>query len=90
MKFIFLISIMVIYETSFAQSVFNNIINAPFFILKLSGTSADGLYRPRDLDFNTDSSRLNELWVINENSAVYDSAFGGSTCLLYTSPSPRD
>ena len=70
MKFMFFISILVIYEISFAQSFFNNIINAPFFILKLSGTSADGLYRPRDLDFHTDSSRLNELWVINENSAV--------------------
>lgn len=83
MKFMFFISILVIYETSFAQSFFNNIINAPFFILKLSGTSADGLYRPRDLDFHTDSSRLNELWVINENSAVYDPAFGGSTVTYY-------
>ena len=83
MKLIFFISILVIYESSFAQSVFNNIINAPFFILELSGTSADGLYRPRDLDFHTDSSRLNELWVINENSAVYDPAFGGSTVTYY-------
>ena len=54
-----------------------------FFILELSGTSADGLYRPRDLDFNTDSSRLNELWVINENSAIYDPALGGSTVTYY-------
>jgi len=83
MKAVYFISILVIFESSFAQSVFNNIINAPFFILDLSGTSADGLYRPRDLDFHTDSSRLNELWVINENSAVYDPTFGGSTVTYY-------
>ena len=83
MKAVYFISILVIFESSCAQSVFNNIINAPFFILDLSGTSADGLYRPRDLDFHTDSSRLNELWVINENSAVYDPTFGGSTVTYY-------
>lgn len=83
MKAVYFISILVIFESSSAQSVFNNIINAPFFILDLSGTSADGLYRPRDLDFHTDSSRLNELWVINENSAVYDPTFGGSTVTYY-------
>ena len=83
MKAVYFFSILVIFESSSAQSVFNNIINAPFFILDLSGTSADGLYRPRDLDFHTDSSRLNELWVINENSAVYDPTFGGSTVTYY-------
>ena len=83
MKAVYFFSILVIFESSSAQSVFNNIINAPFFILDLSGTSADGLYRPRDLDFHTDSIRLNELWVINENSAVYDPTFGGSTVTYY-------
>ena len=54
---------MVIYETSFAQSVFNNIINAPIFmenyLVKTASTD-------QDLDFHTDSSGLNELGI-NEN-----------------------
>ena len=87
MNLIYFISILFYFETSCAQSLFNNIIDAPFFILDLSGTSADGLYRPRDLDFHTDSSRANELWVINENSAIFDSNFGGSTVTFYNAGS---
>ena len=72
---------------SFSQSLFNKIVNSPIFILDLSGTSADGLYKPRDLDFHTDSSKTNELWVINENSAIFDQNFGGSTVTFYNSGS---
>ena len=87
MKFIYYFSIIFYFETSFSQSLFNNIIDAPFFILDLSGTSEDGLYRPRDLDFHTDSSRPNELWVINENSAIFDPNYGGSTVTFYNAGS---
>ena len=39
------------------------------------------------MDFHTDSSRANELWVINENSAIFDPNFGGSTVTFYNSGS---
>ena len=87
MNIIYVILILFYFETSFAQSLFNKVIDSPFFILNLSGTSADGLYKPRDLDFHTDSSRPNELWVINENSAVFDPNFGGSTVTYYNAGS---
>ena len=81
------LSIIFYIETSFTQSLFNNIIDAPFFIIDLSGTTEDCLYRPRDLDFHTDSSRPNELWVINENSAIFDPTYGGSTVTFYNAGS---
>ena len=72
-----------IFKTAYSQSLFNKIVEAPFFILNLSGTSDDGLFKPRDLDFHTDPNRDNELWVINENSAIFDPNFGGSTVTYY-------
>ena len=66
-----------------AQTHFNKLINSPFVINKLHGTDTDGLNSPRDLDFHTDQNRNNELWVINENSATFDSNFGGSTVTYY-------
>ena len=67
----------------FTVFFFNKIVEAPFFILNLCGTSDDGLFKPRDLDFHTDPNRANELWVINENSAIFDPNFGGSTVTYY-------
>lgn len=87
MKLIYYFLIFFYFETSIAQSSFDKIIDSPFFILNLSGTSADGLYKPRDLDFHTDLNRPNELWVINENSAIYDPNFGGSTVTFYNAGS---
>ena len=49
----------------------------------LRGDSSDGLYKPRDLDIPNDPSRANELWVINENSAMFDFTSGGSTVTYY-------
>ena len=49
----------------------------------LKGDSSDGLYKPRDLDIPNDPSRANELWVINENSAMFDFTNGGSTVTYY-------
>jgi len=80
-KFIILLFI---FKTAYSQSLFNKIVEAPFFILNLSGTSDDGLFKPRDLDFHTDPNRDNELWVINENSAIFDPNFGGSTVTYYS------
>ena len=77
------IIVLFIFKTAYSQSLFNKIVEAPFFILNLSGTSDDGLFKPRDLDFHTDPNRDNELWVINENSAIFDPNFGGSTVTYY-------
>ena len=80
-KFIFVI--LLFYNISFAQMYFEKLIDSPFVINKLSGTEIDGLNSPRDLDFHTGQNRNNELWVINENSAIFDSNFGGSTVTYY-------
>ena len=87
MNFGLYILLLLTIKITFAQSLFNKIVNSPIFILDVSGTSADGLYKPRDLDFHTDSSKANELWVINENSAIFDPNFGGSTVTFYNSGS---
>ena len=84
MKFLYILLIMFICDTSYAQIHFQKLINSPFVITSLSGTQADGLYAPRDLDFHTDPERPNELWVINENSAIFDPNFGGSTVTYYS------
>ena len=49
----------------------------------LRGDSSDGLYKPRDLDIPNDPTRANELWIINENSAMFDFTNGGSTVTYY-------
>jgi len=49
----------------------------------LRGDSSDGLYKPRDLDIPNDPERANELWIINENSAMFDFTNGGSTVTYY-------
>ena len=70
-----------------SQSLFNKIINSPFTISVIQGTESDGLFKPRDLDFHTLPGRTNELWVINENSALFDQNFGGSTVTYYNAGS---
>ena len=70
-------------SASFSQTKFDKLISAPFVVNQLSGSETDGLNNPRDLDFNTYQSDMNELWVINENSATFDSNFGGSTVTFY-------
>ena len=76
--FIFLLT-----SFSSSQNLFNRIISSPFTTSIIRGTEIDGLFKPRDLDFNTNIDRPNELWVINENSASFDSNFGGSTVTYY-------
>ena len=70
-------------SASFSQTKFDKLISAPFVVNQISGSETDGLNNPRDLDFNTYHSDMNELWVINENSATFDSNFGGSTVTFY-------
>ena len=77
------IIVLFIFKTAISQSLFNKIVEA-LFILNLSGTSDDGLFKPRDLDFHTDPNRDNELWVINENSAIFDPNFGGALSPITT------
>ena len=45
------------------------------------------MHRPRDLDFHSSPERENELWVINEVSAMFDGANGGSTVTYYNAGS---
>ena len=79
----YVLLILVTVSASFSQTKFDKIISAPFVVNQISGSETDGLNNPRDLDFNTYRSDMNELWVINENSATYDSNFGGSTVTFY-------
>ena len=74
---------LVIASASFYQTNYDKLISAPFVVNQISGSETDGLNNPRDLDFNTYHSNMNELWVINENSATFDSNFGGSTVTFY-------
>ena len=74
---------LVIASALFSQTKFDKLISAPFVVNQISGSETDGLNNPRDLDFNTYQSDMNELWVINENSATFDSNFGGSTVTFY-------
>ena len=74
---------LIIASASFSQTKFDKLISAPFVVNQISGSETDGLNNPRDLDFNTYQSDMNELWVINENSATFDSNFGGSTVTFY-------
>ena len=70
-----------------SQGLFNKIINSPFTVSLIQGIESDGLFKPRDLDFHTLPGRINELWVINENSASFDPNFGGSTVTYYNAGS---
>ena len=70
-----------------SQGLFNKIINSPFTVFLIQGIESDGLFKPRDLDFHTLPGRINELWVINENSASFDPNFGGSTVTYYNAGS---
>ena len=79
----YVLLILVTVSASFSQTKFDKIISAPFVVNQISGSETDGLNNPRDLDFNTYRSDMNELWVINENSATFDSNFGGSTVTFY-------
>ena len=83
MRFFYIFLIVITCDTPYAQMYFQKLINSPFVISSLSSTEAEGLYAPRDLDFNTDPNKPNELWVINENSAIFDPNFGGSTVTYY-------
>ena len=72
---------------SMSQSFLSKIVSSPFTISTIRGTESDGLFKPRDLDFHTLPGRTNELWIINENSASFDSNFGGSTVTFYNAGS---
>ena len=80
-KIVLIVSAMI--STASSQSNFDKLISAPFVFNKISGSESDGLFNPRDLDFNTNQNNVNELWVINENSATFDPNFGGSTVTYY-------
>ena len=84
MRFVHFFLILLLSNYLVAQIHFQKLINSPFVITSLSGTQSDGLYAPRDLDFHTGPDRPNELWVINENSAIFDPNFGGSTVTYYS------
>ena len=75
--------LIVFFNFCFSQNIIDSYLIYENNTILLKGDSLDGLYKPRDLDIPNDSSRSNELWVINENSAFFDSNNGGSTVTYY-------
>ena len=83
MNYRIVLIVLAMISTASSRSNFDQLISAPFVFNKISGSESDGLFNPRDLDFNTNQNNVNELWVINENSAAFDPNFGGSTVTYY-------
>ena len=70
----------------FSQNIIDNYVNIGNSTI-IRGNSFDGLKVPRDLDFHKDPHRYDELWVINETSAVFDGSNGGSTVTFFNAGS---
>ena len=83
MNYKIVLIVLAMISTASSRSNFDQLISAPFVFNKIFGSESDGLFNPRDLDFNTNQNNVNELWVINENSAAFDPNFGGSTVTYY-------
>jgi len=75
--------IALIFQFSYSQNILDSYLISPNNTVSIKGDESDGIYRPRDLDFHTNPERENELWVINEQSATFDSNVGGSTVTYY-------
>ena len=72
MKILFKIVLIVSFNLCLCQNIIDSYLFPNNNHMLLRGDSSDGLYKPRDLDIPNDPSRANELWVINENSAMFD------------------
>ena len=87
MKTLSKIGLIVSFNLCLSQNIIDSYLFPQNNNMLLKGDSSDGLCKPRDLDIPNDPSRANELWVINENSAVFDPNFGGSTVTFYNAGS---
>ena len=83
MKKIILTIIVLIMQLAYGQNLIDSYLIQANNTITIRGDSEDGLHRPRDLDFHRSTERENELWVINEVSAIFDENVGGSTVTYY-------
>ena len=70
-------------QLAYGQNLIDSYLIQANNTITVKGDSSDGLHRPRDLDFHRSTERENELWVINEVSAIFDENAGGSTVTYY-------
>ena len=70
-------------QLTYSQNIIDSYLIQANNTTTIRGDSSDGLHRPRDLDFHSSPERENELWVINEVSAIFDENVGGSTVTYY-------
>ncbi len=70
-------------QLAYSQNIIDSYLIQANNTTMIKGDSSDGLHRPRDLDFHSSPERENELWVINEVSAMFDGTSGGSTVTYY-------
>ena len=83
MRILHIIGLALSFNLCLSQNIIDSYLLPHNNNMLLRGDSSDGLYNPRDLDIPNDPSRANELWVINENSAMFDFTNGGSTVTYY-------
>ena len=74
-------------QLAYSQNIIDSYLIQANNTITIRGDSSDGLHRPRDLDFHSSPERENELWVINEVSAIFDGTNGGSTVTYYNAGS---
>ena len=82
-KIIIQTSLALTMQLTFGQNIIDSYLIQANNTTTMRGDSSDGLHRPRDLDFHSSPERENELWVINEVSAMFDGTSGGSTVTYY-------
>jgi len=83
MKKIITIGLSLMMQLAYSQNIIDSYLIQANNTTMIKGDSSDGLHRPRDLDFHSSPERENELWVINEVSAMFDGTSGGSTVTYY-------
>ena len=83
MKKIITIGLSLMMQLAYSQNIIDSYLIQANNTTMIKGDSSDGLHRPRDLDFHSSPERENELWVINEVSAIFDENVGGSTVTYY-------
>ncbi len=86
-KIIIQTSLALTMQLTFGQNIIDSYLIQANNTTTMRGDSSDGLHRPRDLDFHSSPERENELWVINEVSAIFDGTNGGSTVTYYNAGS---
>ena len=71
MKIIITTGLCLMMQFTYGQNIIDSYLIQANNTTTIRGDSSDGLHRPRDLDFHSSPERENELWVINEVSAIF-------------------